>query len=82
MNNFYKNPIQSITNENIRAKIKKSIDLTDIDDNMTIMHLLTIISLMQSILAQFILLETLRNEPSSKIEQSLIELQYIGEKEI
>ena len=39
MNNFYKNPIQSITNENIRAKIKKSIDLTDIDDNMIIMHL-------------------------------------------
>ena len=39
MNNFYKNQIQSITNENIRAKIKKSIDLTDIDDNMTIMHL-------------------------------------------
>ena len=82
MNNFCKNPTQRITNKNTRAKIKKIINQVDIDDNITIMNMITIISLMQSILAQFILLETLRNDPSSKIEQSLIELQYIGEKEI
>ena len=82
MNNFCKNPTQRITNENIRKKIKKIIDQVDIDDNITIMNMITIISLMQSISAQFILLETLRIDTSSKIESSLIKLYCIDEKEI
>ena len=48
-----------IANENIRAKIKQSIYQGDTDDILTNMKMLTIISLMQSILAQLILLETL-----------------------
>ena len=71
-----------IANENIRAKIKLSIYQGDTDDILTNMKMLTIISLMQSILAQFILLETLRIETSSKIESSLIELHFIDEKEV
>ena len=71
-----------IANENIRAKIKQSIYQGDTDDILTNMKILTIISLMQSILAQFILLETLRIETSSKIESSLIELHFIDEKEV
>ena len=39
MNNFCKNPTQRITNENIRAKIKKIINQLDIDDNMIIMNM-------------------------------------------
>ena len=71
-----------IANENIRAKIKQDIYQGDTDDILTNMKMLTIISLMQSILAQFILLETLRIETSSKIESSLIELHFIDEKEV
>ena len=71
-----------IANENTRAKIKQSIYQGDTDDILTNMKMLTIISLMQSILAQFILLETLRIETSSKIESSLIELHFIDEKEV
>jgi hypothetical protein len=37
---------------------------------------------MQTISAQFILLETLRIDTSSKIKSSLIELHFIDEKEI
>ena len=37
---------------------------------------------MQSISAQFILLETLRIDTSSKIESSLIKLYCIDEKEV
>ena len=82
MNNFCKNPTQRIKNENIRKKIKKIIDQVDIDDNITIMNMITIISLIQSIQAQFILLETLRIDTSSKIESSLIKLYCIDEKEV
>ena len=39
MNNFCKNPIKRITNENIRAKIKKNINQADIDDNMIIVNM-------------------------------------------
>ena len=74
--------MQRITNERIRAKIKQCIDQVDIDDNITIMNMITIISLIQSIQAQFILLETLRIDISSKIESSLIKLYCIDEKEI
>ena len=71
-----------IANENIRAKIKQSIYQGDTDDILTNMKMLTIISLMQSISEHFILLETCRNDTSSKIEQPLIELHFIGEKEL
>ena len=37
---------------------------------------------MQTISTQFILLETLRIDTSSKIKSSLIELHFIDEKEI
>ena len=37
---------------------------------------------MQSISEHFILLETCRNDTSSKIEQPLIELHFIVEKEV
>ena len=39
MNNFCKNPMKSIANESIRAKIKQSIYQADIDDNMTNMKM-------------------------------------------
>ena len=85
MNNFCKNPMQRITNERIRAKIKLYIDQVDIDGITTIMLLwiwLTLVNLMQSISSQFILFETLRIDISSKIESSLIELHFIDEKEV
>ena len=85
MNNFCKNPMQRITNERIRAKIKLYIDQVDIDGITTIMLLwiwLTLVNLMQSISSQFILFETLPIDISSKIESSLIELHFIDEKEV
>ena len=72
--------MQRIINEDIRAKIKQSIYQGDTDDILTNMKMLTIISLMQSISEHFILLETCRNDTSSKIEQPLIELHFIDEK--
>ena len=39
MNYFCKNPIKRITNEHIRAKIKKNINQVDIDDNMIIVNM-------------------------------------------
>ena len=41
MNNFCKNPMICIANENIRAKIKQSIYQGDTDDILTNMKMLT-----------------------------------------
>jgi len=40
MNNFCKNPMKRITNEHIRAKIKKNINQANIVDNMIIMNMI------------------------------------------
>ena len=37
---FCKNPMQRITNENIKAKIKQSIDQEDLDDNTIILNMI------------------------------------------
>ena len=37
---FCKNPMQRIANENIKAKIKQSIDQEDLDGNTTILNMI------------------------------------------
>ena len=39
MNNFCKNPMKSIANESIRAKIKQSIDQEHLNGNTTILNM-------------------------------------------
>ena len=74
--------MQRIINEDIRAKIKQSIDQADINGNTIIMNMTNYNQFNASILEHFILLETCRNDTSSKIEQPLIELHFIDEKEL
>ena len=74
--------MQRIANENIKAKIKQSIDQEDFYGNKTILNMINYNQFNAKNIGTIILLETLRIDTSSKIKSSLIELHFIDEKEI